>query len=591
MTRVLLTNAYGPYDLEWGENQLDILESRLQRGQGPFTMKSLAHCHALYLIAENINAKTTVLEHPHIEDYEEELRKGYDYVGMQVISVNLHKIAHMMKLAREIAPQTKIVIGGYGITGLYDPPPGETGGEAEYILKEADYLCKEEGAQFMRKILGDEPIDRPILQKYLPRGAAFFPGYEEMADRSMGTALVALGCPNGCEFCCTSAMFKKEKIYVTTPQETFDIIKHNCRRNGGRATSTSLMDEDLLLNHDYVTELGRLIQEDKEYGLSKLSYFCFGDLRSITEYSMEELLECGLDSIWVGVESSLDEVITSEHKIEKRACDDVKSTFNAMEQYGIGITASMVLGWDFHTPENIEGDIDFFVGLGPSSYQMTFLTACPGTDLYTRMKKNGRISPTMKFRDIQQCNDSTFIPKNFKEGELREYFELAHKKLYETNGPGLFRSFELNLNGYETCINSHRPLLREDKAALFKEKCKRGINMVGAVIKFGPTEIVREKARAAREKYIRLFGEPADDQKFFSEAFCGLVENRIEELKQPPSEEPYDPTVWRTYYDPEAGGIPTRKEGRGPGEPVPCKIYDEPVEDTGVENARAESAN
>ena len=130
MKRVLLTNAYGPYDLEWGENQLDILESRLQRGQGPFTMKSQSYCHALYLIAENINAKTTVLEHPHIEDYEEELRKGYDYVGMQVISVNLHKIAHMMRLARDISPQTKIVIGGYGITGLYDPPPGETGGEA-----------------------------------------------------------------------------------------------------------------------------------------------------------------------------------------------------------------------------------------------------------------------------------------------------------------------------------------------------------------------------------------------------------------------------------------------------------------------------
>jgi haloalkane dehalogenase len=577
MKRVLLTNAYGPYDLEWGENQLDILESRLQRGQGPFTLKSLAHCHALYLIAENINAQTTVLEHPHVEDYEEELRKGYDYVGMQLISVNLHKIAHMMRLAREIAPQTKIVIGGYGITGLYDPPPGETGDEVEYILKEADYLCREEGAQFMRKILGDEPIDRPISQKYLPRGSSYFPGYEKASNRSMGgTALVALGCPNGCEFCCTSAMFKKEKIYVTTPQETFEIMKHNCRRNGGRATSTSLMDEDLLLNHDYVTELGRLIQEDKEFGLSKLGYFCFGDLRSITEYSMEELLECGLDSIWVGVESSIDDVITSEHNIAKRSCDDVKSTFNAMEQYGIGITASMVLGWDFHTPENIEGDIDFFVDLGPSAYQMTFLTACPGTELYDRMKKNGRISPKMKFRDIQQCNDSTFIAKNFKEGELRDYFELAHKKLYETNGPGLFRGFQLNLNGYETCSQSHRPLLRNEKAALFAERCQGGVSMVDAVIKYGPTEIVREKAREAKEKYVRFFGEIDDEQTFYSDAFCNLVEGRIEELKKPQSEEPYDPPVWRTYYDPEAGPIPTIKEGRGPGDPVPCKIYDEP---------------
>jgi len=274
MKRILFTNPYGPYDLEWGENQYDILESRLQRGQGPFTLKSHSHCLALNLIAENINAQSTVMEYPHIEDFEEELRKGYDYLGIQLISVTIYKVARMIRIAREISPQTKIVIGGYGILNLYDPPPGETGGDAEYILKEADYLCEEDGVRFMRKILGDEPVDRPMTQKYLPRGSAHYPGFEGFADRSMGMALVALGCPNGCEFCCTSAMFKKKKIYVATPEETFETIKHNCRRNGGRATSTTLLDEDLLLNPDYVRALGKLIQEDKEFGLRKLSYFC-----------------------------------------------------------------------------------------------------------------------------------------------------------------------------------------------------------------------------------------------------------------------------------------------------------------------------
>jgi len=576
MKRVLFTNPYGPYDLEWGENQYDILESRLQRGQGPFTLKSHSHCLALNLIAENINAQSTVMEYPHIEDFEEELRKGYDYLGIQLISVTIYKVAHMIRIAREISPQTKIVIGGYGILNLYDPPPGETGGNAEYILKEADYLCKEDGVRFMRKILGDEPVDRPMTQKYLPRGSAHYPGFEGFADRSMGMALVALGCPNGCEFCCTSAMFKKKKIYVATPEETFETIKHNCRRNGGRATSTTLLDEDLLLNPDYVRALGKLIQEDKEFGLRKLSYFCFGDLRSLTQYSMEELLELGLDNVWIGVESSLDDVITSEHKIEKRACDDVKSTFEGLEQYGIGTTASMVLGWDFHTPENIEQDIDFFVGLGPASYQMTFLTACPGTDLYKRMKKAGRIYPDMTYHDVQQCNDATFIAKNFGPGELRGHFELAHKKLYETNGPGIFRTFQLNLNGYETCSQSSRPLLREQKAAFFAERCERSYSLLEAVARHAPTDVVREKVKETREKYLRLFGEPSEEKKAHSEVFCDLVAQRVEELKKPRSEEPFDPPVRYMYYNPEQGPVPTIKRGRGPEEPVPYKVFDEP---------------
>ncbi|NQU07551.1 MAG: radical SAM protein [Candidatus Abyssubacteria bacterium] len=576
MKRVLLTNAYGPYDLEWGENQFDILESRLQRGQGPFTLKSHTHCLALYLIAENINALTTVMEYPHIDDYEEELRKGYDYLGIQLISITTDKVARMIRIAREIAPGTKIIIGGYGILGLYDPPPGETSGNAEYILKETDHICREEGTRFMRKILGDEPADRPITQKYVPRGSNYFPGAEGYADRSMGMTLVALGCPNGCEFCSTSAMFKKQKIYVATPEETFETMKHNCRRNGGRATSTSLLDEDLLLNPDYVRELGKFIQEDKEFGLRKLSYFCFGDLRSMTQYSMEELLEFGVDTVWIGVESSIDDVITSEHKIEKRACDDVKSTFSAMEQYGIGTTASMVLGWDFHTQDNIEQDIDFFVGLAPVTYQVTFLTACPGTELYDRMKRNDRIIPTMTYHDVQQCNNGTFAPKNFSPAELREHFELVHKKLYEINGPGMLRNFELNLNGYETCIRSSRPLLKGDKAAFFAERCEKGYPLMEAIARFAPTETVREKVRKAQEKYRSLLGEPSEEGKMYSEAFCDLVAQRVEQLKEPPSEAPFDPPVRRTYYNPDLGPVPKVKKGRGPSEPVPYKIFDEP---------------
>ncbi len=577
MKRVLLTNPYGPYELSWGSNAYDITETRFHRGQGPFAFKSHTHCLALYLIAESLNAKTTVLEYPRLEDYEDELREGYDYVGIQVIGVTINKVARMMRIAREIAPRTKIVIGGYGVANLYDPPPGEKTDDAQYILDNADYICREEGARFMRRILGDEPVDRPLSQRYAPRNATFYPGLEGFGDKSNCMALVALGCPNGCEFCITSAMFKKEKTYVATPEETFETMKHNCRRNGGRATTTALMDEDLLMSPDYVRALGKLIREDKEFGLSKLSYFCFGDLRSMTEYSMEELLENGVDSIWIGVESSLDDVITSEHKIEKRTCDDIKSTFRGMEEYGVGITASKVLGWDFHTRENIEEDIDFFVDLGPSAYQITFLGACPGTELYDRMKEAGRINPEFAYKHMEQCNDAlSFVPKNFGVDDLRQYFDMAHEKLFESNGPGVFRNFQINLNGYETCSASHRPLLRGQKAKLFAERCQRSYPLLEACEKYAPNEAVREKVREADAKYRRLFGEPTDEQKFYANAFSEIVGKRAEELKKTQSDAPFDPPVRRTYYDPERGPVPFVKKGRGTGEPAPYKVFDEP---------------
>jgi haloalkane dehalogenase len=577
MKRILFTNQYGPYPLSWGTNSYDITETRFHRGQGPFALSSHIHCHALYLIAENINAISTVMEYPHVDDFEEELKKGYDYVGIQMVSINTNKVAEMVRTARRIAPQTKIIIGGYGVLSLYEPPPGEPTHDAQYIVEQADYICREEGIRFMRKLLGDEPIERPLTQKYSPRDGTTFPGVEGFAVRSNAMTLVALGCSNGCEFCCTSAMFKKDKIYVATPEETFETMKHNCRRNGGLATSTALMDEDLLMNPDYVHRLGKLIQADKEFGLRKLSYFCFSDLRSMTKYSMEELLENGVDTVWIGVESSFDEVITSEHKIVKRTCDDIKSTFRGLEEYGIGITASLVLGWDFHTPENIQQDIDYFIDLRPSAYQITFLGACPGTELYERMKREGRINPGFAYKDMEQCNDTgSFIPKHFKHGRLKQYFDDAHTKLYETNGPGIFRMFQLNLNGYETCSKSHRPLLREFKAPFFEERCRRNYPLIEACKKFAPNESVRQRVEEAGEKYRRLLGEPSEEQKVYSNFFCNIVEQRKEKLKEPRKNEPFDPPVRRTYYNPAFGPVPMVKKGRGPDEPVRYKVYDEP---------------
>jgi hypothetical protein len=93
---------------------------------------------------------------------------------------------------------------------------------------------------------------------------------------------------------------------------------------------------------------------------------------------------------------------------------------------------------------------------------------------------------------------------------------------------------------------------------------------------YAPTDTVREKVRGAQEKYLRLFGEPEEEKKVLSELFCNVVRQRIEELKKPKSEEPFDPPARWTYYDPEKGSVPLIKKGRDPVEPVPYQVFDEP---------------
>jgi haloalkane dehalogenase len=569
MTRILLTTPCSPYPLSWGKDVLDLYSSRLQRGQGAFTMKGHSHCWALYLIAENLNAEVTVLEHPHFDEFEAELKNNYDYVGIQFISIATEQVAKMLRSARSIAPEAQTVIGGYGVLSLYDPFPGDTEGYTQVILDNTDHICEEEGVRFFRRLIGDEPVERSITQKYLPMGGMSVRGLEQVVSAPMTNILVALGCPNGCEFCNTSAFFKKKKLYVASPQECFEIMKHNCYRNSGNATITGVFDEDFLIDTDYIRTLGKLIREDEEYGLRKLGYFAFSSLRSMTQYSFEELLECGLAAVWIGVESSLDEVITSEHGIEKRACDDIKATFDALHEYGIITIGSFVLGWDFHTKDNVMQDIEYFVDLAPASYQVAFLTACPGTDFYKRMKQAGRIHPNYKYTDIQVWNEDTFISENFTRNELKPLYDLTHEKLFNQNGPTIMRNVDIHLNGYETCMNSTRRLLREQKAEMFRESCVRMFPVLEACRVHGPTDTAKAKAEEVIEKYKRLLGEPSDEQKMFSQVFCDVVGAEAERLNEQEEPQPSDPPPRWTYYNQGHGPEPLVKKGRGPGEPKP----------------------
>ena len=118
MTRVLLTNPYGPYELKWGTAPSDLLNARLGRGHGAFDMSSYLPTYPLYLIAENLKVPTTVLDFPRWDDFVHEVRKGYDFIAIELKSIHVRRVAKMIGAIKEISPKTQIVIGGYGVSAM-----------------------------------------------------------------------------------------------------------------------------------------------------------------------------------------------------------------------------------------------------------------------------------------------------------------------------------------------------------------------------------------------------------------------------------------------------------------------------------------
>ncbi|MCH5376600.1 MAG: cobalamin-dependent protein, partial [Planctomycetes bacterium] len=209
--RVLLTSVFGPYaqDDEYGSrklNPMELYQNQVTRTQGPFSLRMFHRSWGLMLIQANIEAPCTVLDFPTLDRFIDELREHtYDVVGITSIIPNQRKVQKMCELIRRYQPQATIVIGGH-IANLPDLD--------ERV--DSDYIVKGEGVRWMRQFLGEDP-SRPIrhpriVSGYGARsaGVTLAAGPEDIA----ATVIPSVGCPMGCNFCSTSAMFGGKGKFV-----------------------------------------------------------------------------------------------------------------------------------------------------------------------------------------------------------------------------------------------------------------------------------------------------------------------------------------------------------------------------------------
>jgi len=539
--RVLLTTSYGPNDLGWGEDMFDLLKSRLSRGHGPFALASHCHYFGLYVIAENISNPTTVLENPHWDEFDAELKKGYDVVGIQLKSLHTAKIARMVKHMRENYPNVEIVIGGYGVSTLGQPVPGDTNGDAVYIRENAHHLCREEGVCFMRKLLDDKPIDREITQYNLPMTGFSLNAFRRLQVH-LPIILVSLGCPNSCDFCNTSAFFYHQKIYVATPEQVYRYMKNYGKRLRTDRMVVLLFDEDFFLNPEFVRELGRLIRSDKKtWGFR---YFAFGSMRSLSQFTAEELRDNGLAAVWIGVESFQTGEGATTDTYAKRSGEDIEKMFRELHSHGIGTVGSLVLGFDFHTPENLKEDIDRFVALKPTFYQLSPLTPCPGTALYDRMLEEGRILDTYKWTDFHLWKDDVYKLKNFEKGDIKKFFDYAHEQIRDLNGPPPIQVMENALESYSNYKNCNDEF-RKYQSDQARRMASGTFSYLRACELYHSSEKVRARAEQLEKRYREEIGRPP----LLSRIASRVIARRMEkEVQKPPEEVASDPPPRWSYY-------------------------------------------
>lgn len=221
------------------------------------------------------------------------------------------------------------------------------------------------------------------------------------------------GCPNRCDFCYNSC---KNRIYVQRPIK--DVIK-DIESLGTR--HVLFIDDNFIGVPSYTSELlGRIRGMNLKWSAAVTAKIAdHPDLLDLME-------KTGCQSLFIGFESinnsSLHGVNKNNHveKYEKLAAE--------IHRRGIMINASMVFGLDGDEPDVFMRTLDWLVKNKVETMTSHILTPYPGTELYRRMKEEGRITDY----DLSKYNTShvVFKPKGMTAEELYEGYLWVYREFY-----------------------------------------------------------------------------------------------------------------------------------------------------------------
>jgi len=509
MKRILFTTVYDPEPLLGRWAATDQMAYRLTRGQGIFTLEEHAHAWPIHILAQNLEADSVVLEWPSFAEYEAELSTGeWDYVCISFMNRDIDKLVEMSSAARRLQPRAKVVIGGYGVICLSDRKAGDQ-------VIDADHICRSEGVQFMRHLLG-EPTDRRV-SCLMPQSGSTLPWLSRRSRGTVGAVLAALGCTKRCPFCATSYYTGGKLLEVLGVRELFDSMRAYWDINPFTST-VNVYDENFLDYKERVDALGELIRSDEKYGLRAINYFTFGSLSAVSKYDPDELLLNGLDTVWIGVESYLSrlkktrsEEQQTKYDLEQRTLD-TKEAFDQLHNVGIKTVGSWILGLSVQNRSNIAEDEDFFVRLNPTFQQISVLTVEPEMPLGRLYRVGGPKGRKWPWRNFHLYGQ-TYTPTNFRFDEMLDRVDGLYHRMFVELGPSLMRMLEANLNGYRHCKESKHPLLREHKAVHFQRRVLGQSPMLAVVREYGPSQAIRDRASELDKEVDALFETPATSKE------------------------------------------------------------------------------
>ena len=312
-----------------------------------------------------------------------------------------------------------VVMGGITVSSLWEQAKEHC---TSVVIGEGEMTWPELLADFERGAL--KPVYRPrgefsLADAPMPRFDLLDP---EKYNRL--TVQTSRGCPHRCEFCASSILLTsryKIKPVARVMAEIAEIKKiwdH---------PFIEFADDNSFVQRSHYKELLRALIPQH------VRWFTEADVGIAQDDELLGLMrDAGCQQVLIGLESPRRQglpglELRSDWKV--RQLESYKAAIALIQSYGITVNGCFILGLDGQTPEIFEDVLQFVRESGLYEVQVTFLTAFPGTPLYSRLKREGRI---VRDNAWELCTlfDINFQPKDMSLAQLQQGFLGLVKALY-----------------------------------------------------------------------------------------------------------------------------------------------------------------
>jgi len=225
--------------------------------------------------------------------------------------------------------------------------------------------------------------------------------------------LTSRGCPNKCSFCYNSS---KNRIYVRRPIQ--DVLKDI---DAIKTRHVMFSDDNFIGCPEYTKVLLENLRGKKLKWNTTVT-------TKIADYPelLDLMSEVGCQSLFIGFESINNVALKGVNKDNR--FEKYESIVKEIHSKGIMINASMVFGLDGDNSDVFKNTLDWLVKNKIETLTSHILTPYPGTELYSRMKKEGRI---VEF-DLSKYNTAcvVFEPRGMTAEELYRGYIWMYKEFY-----------------------------------------------------------------------------------------------------------------------------------------------------------------